>query len=86
MGSTHVKVTIVIQTENDAENLTSTERWDMIATAALATRTAIRQYVPPSHQAKFRKAVARVLLEPPYPGEWVKYRTYQTEIEVERPK
>ena len=86
MGSTHVKVTIVIQTENDAENLTSTERWDMIATAALATRTAIRQYVPASEQAKFRKAVARVLLEPPYPGEWVKYRTYQTEIEIERPK
>jgi hypothetical protein len=75
------RVTIVIETENTAETLTSAERWDIIVSAAVATRSAIEQYVTEGYRDKFRSAIARVMLDPS--PTMVKYRTYETEIEVE---
>lgn len=65
MLTRRVKVIIEIRTKNEADELTSAERWDIISSAANATRSAIEHYLEPAHRQKACDAVARVLRAPP---------------------
>ena len=76
-----VRVTIVIvRQDGRTGQLTKSEQWDVISSAATTVRAAIEKYVAPSMQAKARKAVAHVLesAEPP-----ASVRTHCREYEIE---
>jgi hypothetical protein len=59
-----VKLTITIECKRPDGVLTETERWDIIASAAIAVRAAIQQYVKPEERERACRAVASVLREP----------------------
>jgi hypothetical protein len=59
-----VKVTITIECKRPDGVLTETERWDIIASAAIAVRAAIQQYLPEGERKAACRAVGSVLREP----------------------
>jgi hypothetical protein len=58
------KTTIVLENENALRKLTPSEGWEIVHSAALATRAAIDQYVEPRGREKAFEVVCRLIRSP----------------------
>ena len=64
MARPKVKVTILLENDNAVRKLTPAEGWEIVHSAALATRAAIDQYVEPRSREKAFEVVCRLIRSP----------------------